>query len=220
MERTDITPTLYNFLLATALPLKSIETKFAIDSSGFSTKNFGEYCNIKHKMNKQHSWIKAHISVGVKTGIITSARITEENGADSPQFIPLLEETKNNGFSVLEATGDKAYSSRDNVGYVDSIGGIAYIPFRQGSSGKPRGKSWVWRKMFHYFMMNREEFMEHYHLRSNVESIFGAIKNKFGGSLKSRTVTAQTNELLLKLICYNITVLIQQMNELGINVSF
>ena len=69
--------------------------------------------------------------------------------------------------------------------------------------------------MFHYFMLNREEFLGHYHLRSNVESIFGAIKNKFGGSLKSRTKTAQTNELLLKLICYNIKVLIQQMNEIG-----
>lgn len=220
MERADITPMLYGILLKSSLPLKAIETKFAIDSSGFSTKNFGEYCNIKHKMNKQHEWMKAHICIGVKTGIITSAKITEETGADSPQFIPMLEETKNNGFSIMEASGDKAYSSRDNVGYVDSIGGTAFIPFKSGSVGKPRGKSWAWRKMFHYFMMNREEFLEHYHLRSNVESIFGAIKNKFGGSLKSRTKTAQTNELLLKLICYNITILIQQMNELNINLDF
>lgn len=220
MERADITPMLYGLLLKSSLPLKAVETKFAIDSSGFSTKNFGEYCNIKHKMNKQHEWMKAHICIGVKTGIITSAKITEETGADSPQFIPMLEETKNNDFSIIEATGDKAYSSRNNVGYVDSIGGTAFIPFRAGSVGKPRGKSWAWRKMFHYFMMNREEFLEHYHLRSNVESTFGAIKNKFGGSLKSRTKTAQTNELLLKLICYNITVLIQQINELGIIIKF
>ncbi len=60
--------------------------------------------------------------------------------------------------------------------------------------------------MFHYFMMNQSEFLEHYYLRSNVESISGAIKNKFSGSLKSRTKTAQTNERLLKLIYYNITV--------------
>ncbi len=220
MEREDITPMLYGLLLKSSLPLKAIETKFAIDSSGFSTKNFGEYCNIKHKMNQQHEWMKAHICVGVKTGIITSAKITEETGADCPQFIPMLEETKSNGFDIQEATGDKAYSSRDNVGYVDSIGGTAYIPFKRGSSGKPRGKSWAWRKMFHYFMMNRDEFLEHYHLRSNVESIFGAIKNKLGGSLKSRTKTAQTNELLLKLICYNITILIQQINELGITLNF
>ena len=163
---------------------------------------------------------EGHICIGVKTGIITSAKITEETGADSLQFIPMLEETKNNGFSIMEASGDKAYSSRDNVGYVDSIGGTAFIPFIAGSVGKPRGKSWAWRKMFHYFMMNREEFLEHYHLRSNVESIFGAIKNKFGGSPKSRAKIAQANELLLKQICYNITVLIQQMNELNINVAF
>ena len=85
----------------------------------------------------------------------------------------------------MEASGDKAYSSRDNVGYVDSIGGTAFIPFKSGSVGKPRGKPWAWRKMFHYFMMNREESLEHYHLRSNVESIFGAIKTSSADRLRA-----------------------------------
>ncbi len=64
--------------------------------------------------------------------------------------------------------------------------------------------------------MNKGEFMEHYHLRSNVESASRAIKNRMVEALKSRTKAAQANELLLKLICYNITILIQQTNELGI----
>ena len=76
-------------------------------------------------------------------------------------------------------SADKAYSSRDNVALIDSLGGTAYIPFRSNASDKPREKSWVWRKMFNYFVYQREEFMEHYHLRSNIETTNFMIKAKY-----------------------------------------
>ncbi len=30
----------------------------------------------------------------------------------------------------------------------------------------------MWGQMYHYFMFRREEFLAHYHKRSNVESTF------------------------------------------------
>jgi len=77
-----------------------------------------------------------------------------------------------------------------------------------------------WKKAFHYFQLHRDEFDEHYHKRSNAESTFSAIKKKFGETLKSRKRTAQINEMLCKIIAYNITVLIHAMFELGINPNF
>lgn len=74
--------------------------------------------------------------------------------------------------------------------------------------------------MFHYFAYNKEEFLKHYHKRSNVETAFSSIKKKLGETLKSKNKTAQINELLCKMIAYNITVLIQEMHELGIEPSF
>lgn len=74
--------------------------------------------------------------------------------------------------------------------------------------------------MFHYFMYNREEFMRHYSKRSNCESVFSSIKKKLGDTLKSKNRIAQENELLAKILAYNITVLIQEMDELKINQSF
>lgn len=74
--------------------------------------------------------------------------------------------------------------------------------------------------MFHYFAYNKEEFLQHYHKRSNVESTFSSIKKKLGETLKSKNKTAQINELLCKMIAYNITVLIQEMHELGIKPEF
>ncbi|MCG2782745.1 MAG: transposase [Candidatus Altiarchaeales archaeon] len=62
--------------------------------------------------------------------------------------------------------------------------------------------------------------MEHYHKRSNVETTFMMIKQKFGDGLKSKKFVSQKNELLAKLICHNIVVLIHEMFELGINPDF
>ncbi len=73
----------------------------------------------------------------------------------------------------------------------------------------------MWRKTFHYFQLHKDEFLEHYHKRSNVESTFSAIKKKFGESVKSKNRIAQKNELLCKIIAYNITVLIHEMIQLN-----
>ena len=177
-DEPKLTPLLKELIDVSAEPLKSIETKFAVDSSGFRTTKFNEYCKEKHDTKKKHEWVKAHICTGTKTNIITGIEITGEHGADCPQFAPLINHTASNGFEIKEASGDLAYSSRDNIGLIDSLGGIAYIPFKKTARGIPRGKTHMWRKMFHYFKFNQEEFLEHYHVRSNVESTFNMVKAK------------------------------------------
>lgn len=49
---------------------------------------------------------------------------------------------------------------------------------------------------------------------------FGAIKKKFGDSLKSKNLRAQRNELICKFIAYKITVVIHEMHESGIAANF
>lgn len=220
LNRKDLTPILQELIAITAAPLKTIETDFAVDSSGFRTRSFGAYAEGKYGVTKEHKWLKAHICCGTKTNIITAVEITAENGADSPQFVPLLHKTTQNGFKMNEVSADKAYSSRANLAFADDLNATAYIPFKVNASSKPRGNNHIWRKMFHYFQYNKEEFLEHYHKRSNVESVFSAVKKKLGETLKSKNHTAQVNELLCKFIAYNITVLIQEIYELGIMPKF
>lgn len=219
LNRADITPILQELISVTAAPLKGVETDFAVDSSGFRTTCFGAYAEQKYSLKRDHKFLKAHAMVGVKTNIITGVEVLEGNSADAPQLPVLVEKTANGGFTVRELSADKAYSSRDNFEAVDAVGGTAYIPFKSNATGKSRGSS-LWRKAFHYFQMNQEEFLQHYHKRSNVESVFGAVKKKFGETLKSKNPAAQKNELLCKLIAYNITVLIHEMHELGIQPDF
>lgn len=75
-------------------------------------------------------------------------------------------------------------------------------------------------KMYYLFMLKNDEFLEHYHKRSNAESTVQMVKSKFGDFVRSKTWTAQVNEVLCKIICHNICVVIQEMHELGIEPDF
>lgn len=48
------------------------------------------------------------------------------------------------------------------------------------STGSQPSRNDLWKKCFHYFSFKREEFLRHYHKRSNVESTFSMVKAKFG----------------------------------------
>lgn len=98
------------------------------------------------------------------------------------------------------------------------VGAVPFIPFK--SNTQPDRGSDLWSKMFFYYNFKREEFLAHYHKRSNVESVFQMIKSKFGERLKSKTTTAQVNEALCKVLCHNLCVVIQSMYELNITPEF
>lgn len=219
MKDKELTPILQRLLSLSALPLRAVEKDFAIDSSGFRTRCFGQYAEQKYNLNREHKWVKAHICVGVKTNVITAAEITGENGGDCPEFKPLIETTSENGFTVAEVSADKAYSSRDNYDVVKNMGGQAFIPFKSNANGKSGG-SFAWKKAYLFFQLHADEFYEHYGKRPNVETVFSSIKKKLGDTLKAKSFAGQTNELLCKLISYNITVLIHEMFELGIKPDF
>jgi len=216
--KEGLTPVLHELVRITASPLSGIEHDFAVDSTGFRTNSFGSYCVEKHGTKRKNIWLKAHICSGVRTNVVSDIIITKAYGGDSPQFEDLVTNTAGN-FEINEVSADKAYSSRKNHEVVNGLGGRAYIPFKSNCTGKKNG-SIVWSKAYRFFQYHRESFDAHYHKRSNAESTIGAIKEKFGETLKSKNWTAQVNELLCKIIAYNITVLIHEMFESNIVPEF
>jgi transposase len=78
----------------------------------------------------------------------------------------------------------------------------------------------TWNKMMHYYLYRRDDFLKHYHRRSNVETVFHMIKSKFGSRIRSMSDTAQVNEVLCKILCHNLCVLVQSVYELGIEAKF
>ena len=219
MKKEEFTDVLKSLIEMSASPLREIEKDFAIDSSGFSTSRFARWFDTKWgKEKKYRVWLKAHVMSGTKTNIVTGIEVTEGNSGDSPQLPRLVEETAKT-FQVSEVSCDKAYSSRENLKAIQDVGAVPYIPFKKNVTGR-RAKYGIWRKMYHCFMYKHDEFLEHYHKRSNAETVFHMIKTKFKDNLRSKSQTAQVNELLLKILCHNICVVIQEMAELGIRGEF
>ena len=219
MNRDEVKQILDTLIKTSALPLREVETSFAVDSSGFSTSRFARWFD--HKWGKEKKfkvWLKAHINSGTKTNIITAVNITEGNSSDSNELKSLIEQTAEN-FNMSEQSGDKAYSSKKNLELIKENGAIPFIPFKKNVTGK-RGGCAIWKKMYHYFIYKNEDFMSHYNKRSNVETTFHMIKSKFEERLRSKSETSQINELMLKLLCHNICCVIQSICELGVKAEF
>ncbi len=231
-ESEELTPILKELIIESSLPLKSVEGDFAVDSSGFSTGLYRRWVETKWDKSKRQygddtthvntkDWVKVHLMCGCKTNIVTSVEISNAHAGDSPYFKPLVETTSQN-FVMNTVCGDKAYSSNNNLKLVLVKGAQPYIDFKSNSNAtsKNKAQSSVWKRMYHLYQYNQEWFMQHYHKRSNVETTFSMIKRKFGERLRSKTFTAQTNELLCKVLAHNLCCVIQSMYELGIDVDF
>lgn len=217
LESEESFSLLRSLVVQTALPLKGLESKFAADSSGFSACRFDRWYDAKYgRMHQEHSWVKCHIMAGVLTNCVTAVEIGNKEDGDCPMFKPLVKATAV-GFKIEEASADKAYSSHENHDLLEEIGATPYIAFRINAT---EGKGDMWAKMYHMFCVRKEEFLRHYHQRSNVESTFSMIKRKFGDSVRSKSDIAMKNEVLAKLICHNICCCIQSAYEFGVEPIF
>jgi transposase len=224
LEMPELTPVLTYLIEESSLPLSAIETDFAVDSSGFGSSRMTSWYSTKYgDALDQHDWVKAHICCGVKTNVVTAIRVTDRNVNDSP-VLPELVQTTAENFHVSEVSADKGYSSRTNTDVIGALGATPYLAYRRNSKadkqskrGKPES---LWTRMYHLYSYQREQFLEHYHKRSNVESTFMSIKAKFGDGVRSRTFIAQRNEVLCKVLCHNICCVISSMHEFGVDPGF
>ncbi len=210
-NREQATAILIDLIEKSGLVLKEIEDKgtAAVDSSGFCTTSMGAYFTEKHDPDRRHKWLKAHLAIGVKTHIVMSVVITDEHGADYTQFVPLLTRLSAAGHRPAWVVADKAYLGRENLESASRLGMEPYIPFKTNSRGLSHGSP-MWNRKYHEFMAKRDEFDEIYHRRSNVEATFSALKRKLGEPLLSHNEGARINELLAKVLAYNVGVVIQQ----------
>ena len=216
-DKPEMTPILLSLIEQSAKPLASVETSFAVDSTGFGTSVYRRWYDTKYgKEMSEAMWLKAHAMVGVTTNIVTSVTVTDGTAHDSPELPALVESTAQR-FQMREVSADKAYLSNSNLTAIEAVGAAPFVPFKSNSKGDG---SPAWRRMWGMFLYRQEEFLAHYHKRSNVESTFSALKRKFGGAVRSKRRTAQVNEILCKILAYNLTILVHAMHELGIEPSF
>jgi len=215
LRKEELTPILTSLIELTATPLQALETDFAIDSSGFATTTYDRWYDHKWgQPSRRARWLKCHVIVGAKTNVVTSVKITSLRGADTTMLPELLAASAKE-FKMERLSGDKAYLSRVNLAAIEEAGAMPLVPFKYNSVNVPSHPAW--QRMWTMFWTEQDRFNDLYHKRSNVETTFHMIKAKLGGSVRSKNFTAQTNELLCKVLAHNIIVLIHEACELGLD---
>jgi hypothetical protein len=220
MKLAALKPVLQQLIRASSAPLRAIETRFAIDSTGLRVPLRRRYYNRhKERFQMKHDWVKLHVMCGVQTNVITSAEVSDGAAGDSLFFQSLVRDTARY-FELSEVYADGAYTSNGNRREVIIWGAEPFIAFRSNSVIEGEPKSTLWKQMLQQFQDKESEFWKHYYQRNNNEATFSMLKRKFDGKLRSKTFPAQVNEALCKVLCHNLCVLIQSMYELGIEPDF
>jgi hypothetical protein len=195
-----------NFLLLKDVVNKKLN--ILIDSSGIRiiARSIWFCIRIGKKISKKEC-DKVHIAVCAESRLILNWRITNGKKHDCPYFIILLKP-----FHWLgNVMADKGYLSRANFQFVADRRGQAFIPFKKGKkkSSTDSPKSYpAWKFAYHYWKTLRGLYMSIYHERSVIESVFSAIKKKYGDKLNCKNAKMRRREMSLRLIAYNIRILL------------
>ena len=104
--------------------------------------------------------------------------------------------------------GDKAYASRRNAQYVEDRGGTPFLMPKDNATARTRNCP-AWKRMVLYRQRHPRAFEGRYHRRSNVEATNSAFKRRLGSALRSRTWWNQRREAALKVIVFNLRLLIR-----------
>lgn len=98
LGKSEMTPLLIDLIRQSALPLRDIETNFAIDSTGFATRTYHRWFD--HKWGREireAEWVKVSLMCGVTTNIVTDAGAANGyTSADAPYLRPFVETTARN----------------------------------------------------------------------------------------------------------------------------
>ncbi len=212
---------LERLITISAMPLKQLETDFAVDSTGFSTYQHDKWFTTKwSKPNSKgyKDWVKLHVCTGTRTNCITKATVDYGYSSDGKRLPNLVTGTSAN-FNAVRYSADKAYSSYKNLQLIASLEAMPFIPFKRNSKSGEE-KPGIWNYMFNYFQNNRKKFDEFYHRRSNVESTFSMMKYPISPYIKSKNFQSRKNEVLLKCIVHNLCCLVEQFYFFKIKIDF
>jgi len=135
---------------------------------------------------------------------IPSMEVTTGTVNETTQLGNLLE----NLDDIESVSGDTGYLSHRNCVLVEAKGATPYLKPRSHSPEKPIGPP-AWKRMIQSYRRNNPRWMTRYHTRSMAETAFSAIKRTLGHRLTSNRRDHQRLELMIKVIVYNITVLIK-----------
>jgi hypothetical protein len=178
---------------------KRSKTRIAIDVTGFYPVNASSYYCLRYlKPSSLRKYVKLSIAIDTSKQVILAQRIRKAPAHDNLDFMPLLKRVIMLR-RVSCVVADKAYDAEINHRFVvQNLKAKSVIATRNSFNSHCQN---TMRKR-----VARNFDMHLYHQRSKVESVFSAIKRKYGSILYSRSFALQKKELICicKCLAYNL----------------
>lgn len=176
------------------------------DATGVAERRSDKWIDFRtDKIRHRKGWIKLHAIVDIRSRVITDYFVTRSRVSDIAgmrtmldRFGPCLDTDGNADFCL-----DSAYLARELCNRLAGMGFAPYIKPKKNTLHNARG-SQSWRVMVKLYNDNLSEFKRHYHQRSIIEAVFGAIKTVYGSYVTCRRKDNQRKEMAARIICYNI----------------
>lgn len=194
--------------------LKKLSNKrpkdIVFDSTGLKVYGEGEWKVRKHGASKRRTWRKLHIGLDLDSQEIIVAELTTNDQIDSKVGAELLKKSPQ---SIEIVSGDGAYDDGTFRKQVESIGAKSIIPpdknaaFHNASGGYLKERDDAVAEI--YALGNDDQARKiwkklvGYHLRSLVETAMYRLKQLTGSKLKSRILSSQQTEALIKCLIVN-----------------
>ena len=159
---------------------------------------------VRHGRKKRRKdFLKLHFIVDCKSLLILSFKVTPPFKADSKQVEELLKFIRDLG----RLCADKAYLSRKICNLIAKQGGRPYISIKKNVVRIRAQGSKAWREMLVMYRRSKKVYKKRYHRRSLAETAVSTVKRRFDYTLYSKKRRAQKNELRLKVLTYNLSII-------------
>lgn len=189
----------------------------AVDSSGMSVTNRGEWMRKIHrkgKITECKGFVKIHVAIDVKTKEIVCLEVTKEDVGDNTKFDDLLKGSIENTYKKIDGIyADGGYDTYENFEKLENLGiepiiriddnAITIPPpdnFIQRKRGEPARRKYARQQL-----SDRDKWKKDtkYGERWFVETFFSTLKRKFGTYVMAKKWENMPQELHFKTQLYN-----------------
>jgi len=139
---------------------------------------------------------------------IVSFHFTRTNVHEATQLETLLEPI----YDIGDVYADSGYLSGNNCLMIVMKGGTPFIRPKKNTTGRT-DKGRAFAEMMDRYKEDKREWMGRYHQRSNIEAVFSSLKRRLGGFVTSIKRRIQHIEIALKIIIYNLMILVKKRVE-------
>lgn len=152
--------------------------------------------------------MKFHALVDIHSMTVFSWELTDAWSHDGKHLPGLLERARTR---ISEVYADSAYLSKKNAAAISYKGAVPFLRPTKKTKGKTT-RGWhhsegmeQFQLMIDAFNQDRKAWMKRYGRRNSVESVFGAIKRRFGGAVGAAKPHTRRVEACLKVLVWNLS---------------